>query len=100
MIGVDTNLLVRYLAQDDTTQSPLASQIIDGFTPEAPGYISQVVLVETVRVLTRSYRMSREAVAALSKLCCGRVRSLLIERMPAIWRLPPTERQRRTSPMR
>nr|WP_234826245.1 hypothetical protein [Sinorhizobium meliloti] len=65
MIGVDTNLLVRYLAQDDTTQSPLASQIIDGFTPEAPGYISQVVLVETVRVLTRSYRMSREAVASV-----------------------------------
>ncbi len=100
MIGVDTNLLVRYLAQDDTTQSPLASQIIDGFTPEAPGYISQVVLVETVWILTRSYRMSREAVASVIETLLRAREIVLIERMPAIWRLPPTERQRRTSPMR
>ncbi|AEG04280.1 PIN domain-containing protein [Sinorhizobium meliloti] len=82
MIGVDTNLLVRYLAQDDTTQSPLASQIIDGFTPEAPGYISQVVLVETVRVLTRSYRMSREAVASVIETLL-RAREIVVDRADA-----------------
>jgi predicted nucleic-acid-binding protein len=63
MIGIDTNILVRYLAQDDVAQSRVASRIIDAFTPDAPGYISQAALVETVWVLTRAYRMSREAIA-------------------------------------
>jgi len=63
MIGIDTNVLVRYLAQDDAIQSPLASRLIDGLTRDAPGFISQVTLVETVWVLTRSYKMSRTNMA-------------------------------------
>jgi predicted nucleic-acid-binding protein len=82
MIGVDTNLLVRYLAQDDTVQSPVASQIIDGFTPDDPGYISQVVLVETVWVLTRTYRMTREAIADIIESLL-RARELIVDRADA-----------------
>lgn len=49
MIGLDTNVLVRYLAQDDPTQSPRATEIIEQeISKEKPGYISSVVLVETV----------------------------------------------------
>ncbi len=78
MIGIDTNILVRYLAQDDEVQSPVASSIIDGFTPDAPGFISQVVLVETVWVLGRSYKMAREAIAdTVEALLCAR--DLVIE---------------------
>ena len=78
MIGIDTNILVRYLAQDDEAQSPVASRIIDGFTPEAPGFISQVVLVETVWVLGRSYKMAREAIADTVETLL-RARDLVIE---------------------
>lgn len=78
MIGVDTNVLVRYLAQDDDVQSPIASRVIDGFTPEAPGFISQIVLVETVWVLGRSYRMAREAIADTVEALL-RARDLVIE---------------------
>lgn len=82
MIGVDTNLLVRYLAQDDAVQSPVASRIIDGFTPDEPGYISQVVLVETVWVLTRTYKMAREAVADIIESLL-RAREIVVDRADA-----------------
>jgi len=78
VIGIDTNILVRYLAQDDEAQSPVASRIIDGFTPEAPGFISQVVIVETVWVLGRSYKMAREAIADTVEALL-RARDLVIE---------------------
>lgn len=78
MIGVDTNVLVRYLAQDDDAQSPVATRIIEGFTSEAPGFISQVAMVETVWVLTRSYKMTREAVAETIEALL-RARELMVE---------------------
>jgi len=63
VIGIDTNVLVRYLAQDDAVQSPLASRLIDGLTRDTPGFVSQVTLIETVWVLARSYKMSRTHIA-------------------------------------
>lgn len=78
MIGIDTNVLVRYLAQDDAMQSPLATEIVESFTTEEPGYISQVVLVETVWVLTRSYRMTREAIADAVEVLL-RSREMIVE---------------------
>jgi len=68
MIGIDTNVLVRYLAQDDAVQSPLASHLIDGLTRDAPGFISQVTLIETVWVLARSYGMSRTNIANMVEM--------------------------------
>lgn len=82
MIGIDTNILVRYLAQDDEEQSPAASRIIDGFTPQEPGFVSQVALVETVWVLTRAYKMSREAIANIVETLL-RSREIIIERPEA-----------------
>jgi len=55
MIGLDTNVLVRYVAQDDPPQATAASRLIEGLTAESPGFISTVALVETVWVLTRAY---------------------------------------------
>ena len=37
MIGLDTNLLVRYIAQDEPSQSALATKLVESFTAEAPG---------------------------------------------------------------
>lgn len=38
MIGLDTNILVRYLAQDDAVQSARATRIIDRLTEDRPGF--------------------------------------------------------------
>lgn len=64
MIGLDTNVLVRYLAQDDVIQSQQATAVIERtLTDEHPGFISLVTLVETVWVLDRVYGLSNHEIA-------------------------------------
>lgn len=78
MIGLDTNVLVRYIAQDEHTQSALAARLIDSFTAEAPGFVSTVTLVETVWVLTRAYKTAKaEILQVIEGLL--RARELVIE---------------------
>src|SRR5262249_43746342 len=56
VIGLDTNVLVRYLAQDDPVQSPQATEFIERrLTEDNPGFVGIVAMVETVWVLDRSY---------------------------------------------
>ena len=65
MIGLDTNILVRYLTQDDPIQSPKATEIIERrLTVENPGFISIVAMVETVWVLDSVYGLTIEETAA------------------------------------
>ena len=51
MIGLDTNVVVRYLVQDDLEQSAQASELIDALTESDPGYLSLVTVVELYWVL-------------------------------------------------
>lgn len=56
MIGLDTNVLVRYLAQDDKAQAASATRFIETHLSErSPGFISLVVLVELCWVLQKLY---------------------------------------------
>ena len=65
MIGVDTNVLVRHLTQDDGAQAARASKFIERtLTPAAPGFISIVTVMETVWVLERAYRFAAAEIAA------------------------------------
>jgi predicted nucleic-acid-binding protein len=65
MIGLDTNILVRYLTQDDPIQSPKATEIIERrLTEENPGFVSIVAIVEIVWVLDRAYRLAAHEIAA------------------------------------
>lgn len=70
MIGLDTNVLVRYMAQDDPKQSAVATRLIEKeLSPGAPGFISLVVLAELCWVLTRLYSASAdELIAAVEDL--------------------------------
>ena len=64
MIGLDTNILVRYLTQDDPQQSSRATEIIERrLSAENPGFVSIVAMVETVWVLERAYGFSTAEVA-------------------------------------
>ncbi len=65
MIGLDTNVLVRYLAQDDPGQASAATRLIERFTDDAPGFISTVALVETVWVLSHAYRTPRTEIVPI-----------------------------------
>jgi predicted nucleic-acid-binding protein len=70
MIGLDTNVVVRYLAQDDPIQSLIATRIIEQVLTEAtPGFISIVAMAETSWVLERAYGLAdREIAAAIESM--------------------------------
>ena len=70
MIGLDTNVLVRYIAQDDPVQSRKAVDLIEcRLTVEEPGFVSIVAMVETVWVLDRAYGFeSHEIAVAIERL--------------------------------
>jgi predicted nucleic-acid-binding protein len=70
MIGLDTNILVRYIAQDDPTQSTKATEIIERrLTEGKPGFVSIVAMVETVWVLERAYGLTPlEIVRAVERI--------------------------------
>ena len=63
MIALDTNVLVRFLAQDDDAQFQVAAGLIEGCTSDAPGYVCREVMIELVWVLERAYKYSREEIA-------------------------------------
>jgi predicted nucleic-acid-binding protein len=65
VIGLDTNVLVRYLAQDDPRQSSAASRLIESLTPENPGLLTTVVLAETSWVMEDVYGASRQKIAEI-----------------------------------
>ncbi len=58
MIGLDTNVIVRYLVQDEPDQSAMASTVIDALTENSPGFLSLVTVVELYWVLRRAYKLS------------------------------------------
>ena len=60
MIGLDTNILVRYLVGDDPDQSQAAGQLIGSqCTQEKPGWINRIVVCELVWVLEGAYGYHR-----------------------------------------
>ena len=64
MIGLDTNILIRYLTQDDPVQSAKATKIFERrLTPKKPGFVSVVAMVETVWVLDRAFGLTAQKIA-------------------------------------
>ena len=63
MIALDTNVLVRFLTQDDREQARVATEIILGLDERNPGFVGREVLVELVWVLERAYSYSRAEIA-------------------------------------
>ena len=60
MIGLDTNVLVRYITQDDPIQSEQANVLFESFSTVSESYVSVVSLIELVWVLSGCYA-SRKA---------------------------------------
>jgi predicted nucleic-acid-binding protein len=85
VIGVDTNVIVRFLAQDDDVQSPTATRFMSRLSRERPGFVSAVVLAEVSWVLSRAYKVSRDDLAEAIE---GLLRSaeLMIENADAAYR--------------
>ena len=79
MIGLDTNVLVRYIMQDDIKQSPKATKLVDSLTVDSPGFVSIVSVVELWWVLSSSYDLNREQVAQALELLL-RSKEIVVDR--------------------
>jgi predicted nucleic-acid-binding protein len=84
MIGLDTNIIVRYLTQDDHIQSLLATRLFESLTPEEPGFVSTVALIETVWVLRSFYDISRNDLQRILDTLL-RTRGVVVERSDLVW---------------
>lgn len=63
MIGIDTNVLVRYLTCDDPEQAEKAEALFQTHcTSEEPGFVPHIVLCELVWVLKRSYKFPKSKI--------------------------------------
>lgn len=78
MIALDTNVLVRYLVQDDGKQAQAARDLIETLGPGRSGFVSREVILELVWVLGGSYGLSRDRIATTLENLVGS-EELLVE---------------------
>ncbi len=85
MKGLDTNLLVRLIAQDDQEQAAVAERYVTAHcAPDRPCYVNRVVLCELVWVLERAYRQPSETVADVIERLL-RTADMAVEDAAAAW---------------
>ncbi|MGK9051901.1 type II toxin-antitoxin system VapC family toxin [Neorhizobium sp. CSC1952] len=66
MIGLDTNILARYILDDDPHWSQRVSQFLETqLSVQKPGYINPITLVELVWILRRKPGYNRTKLAAI-----------------------------------
>lgn len=85
MIGLDTNVLVRYVAQDDPKQSPQASRLIESLTADAPGFVSTVSVVELVWVLAGCYGSTRDEICEVLETLL-RTKEIIVAHADTVWK--------------
>jgi predicted nucleic-acid-binding protein len=85
MIGLDTNILVRYIMQDDARQSALATRLVESLSVESPGFVPLVSVVELAWVLSSAYALDRgQVVQACESLL--RTKEIVVERAEIVWK--------------
>ena len=85
MIGLDTNVLVRYIAQDDPKQSAVATNLINSLTKEHPGFVGVVSMVELVWVMQSCYKSTKIEIVNILETILS-TRELIIENAETVFR--------------
>jgi len=85
MIGLDTNILVRYIAQDDPKQSPKATRLIESLSIENSGYVSVVSVIELVWVMSAAYASSKDDICAVLETLL-RTKEIIVADAETVWK--------------
>jgi predicted nucleic-acid-binding protein len=84
MLGIDTNVLVRYLTRDDKSQYARARRVIDREVAKGePVLVSLLVLLETEWVLRSRYELAKEDIITVFSLLLDTA-DLALEDEPSI----------------
>lgn len=65
MIGLDTNVIVRYVTLDDPQQAPAAVKLMESLSADEPAFISLVVVAELAWVLEGSYSLDKDSIVRI-----------------------------------
>jgi len=85
MIGLDTNVLVRYIMQDDARQSAPATRLVESLSAEVRGFVTLVSVVELSWVLSSAYDLERaEVTTVIERLL--RTKELAVEGAQVVWK--------------
>ena len=86
MIGVDTNVVVRYLAQDDARQSAAATRFFEKtLSPDRPGFVSLVTMCEVAWVLAECYKADRGRIRTVIEGLLGS-RQIQVQSAEVVWK--------------
>jgi predicted nucleic-acid-binding protein len=83
MIGLDTNVVVRYIVQDDAVQSKKATTLLESLTDDNQGFIPLVSIVELVWVLQSCYAADRKEISNVLDLLL-QMKSIVIEQFEIV----------------
>jgi predicted nucleic-acid-binding protein len=84
VIGLDTNVVVRYLVQDDRAQAAAATKLLERLSPDNPGFITSVTLCEIVWVLAECYGADQARIeSVLEGLLTAR--QLVVDEAAIVW---------------
>jgi predicted nucleic-acid-binding protein len=86
MIGIDTNVIVRYIVQDDPIQAAAATKFIEqSCSTDQPGYINHIVLCELVWVLRRNYKLDKAKICQVIEQIM-RTDRIVVEDIQLVWK--------------
>jgi len=86
VIGLDTNVVVRYLTQDDPAQAASATRLFEKtLSLDNPGFISLVTLCEICWVLAGAYGAKRDRIAGVVEGLLGS-KQIVVENAEIAWR--------------
>jgi predicted nucleic-acid-binding protein len=84
VIGIDTNILVRFFAKDEPEQYLRARNLFKSLTSDEPGFIPLVTIVELVWVMEGFYRVTKdETLTLLENLL--RTQEMVVENAHVVW---------------
>jgi predicted nucleic-acid-binding protein len=86
VIGLDTNVIVRYVTQDDPRQSAAATRLFEKtLSAENPGFVSAITLCEICWVLAECYSADRERIRAVLEGLLGS-KQIVVEAGEIAWK--------------
>lgn len=83
MIGLDTNIVVRFLTHDDPKQTAAAVRMMGSLSSDSPGFLSLIVIAELVWVLTISYGFTKKEIEQVLESLL-RSKELVVERAEVV----------------
>jgi predicted nucleic-acid-binding protein len=84
MIGLDTNVILRFVTQDHPTQSAAANRLMESFSIDKPGFVPTICVIELVWALKTFYKAKSSDIGQAVETLL-RAEGLIIERSELVW---------------